>query len=66
MLKSTWAFLQNGAIVDEEIYEKISEKFDDKFPDETKELQVIMVSKGALNKRKPRRGSICGGQICNN
>jgi len=48
LLKILQIFIENGAIVNKEIYEKISRTFERDFPGETKRLQDLMVAKGAL------------------
>lgn len=52
LLKITRSFIQNGAIVDQDLYEIISRKFEVVFPEDTKELKAIMIAKGALDKRE--------------
>jgi hypothetical protein len=48
LLKILQIFIENGAIVNKEIYETISRTFEREFPGETKRLQDLIVAKGAL------------------
>ncbi len=48
LLKIVQIFIENGAIVNKEIYEKISRAVEPVFPGETKRVQDLMVAKGAL------------------
>jgi hypothetical protein len=53
LLKIVQIFIENGAIVNEEIYKQISRAFEREFPAETKRLQDLMVAKGALKRENP-------------
>jgi hypothetical protein len=48
LLQIVRIFIEHGAVVNKDIYEKISRTFKAEFPEETKRLQGIMVAKGAL------------------
>ena len=48
VLKIVQIFIENGAVVNKEIYEQISRTFEHDFPEDTKRLQDLMVAKGAL------------------
>jgi hypothetical protein len=48
LLKIVQIFIENGAVVNKEIYEQISRTFERDFLEDTKLLQDLMVVKGAL------------------
>jgi hypothetical protein len=51
LVKIVQIFIENGAFVNEEIYEEFSSTFERKFPEDTKRLQDLMVAKGALKEQ---------------